>query len=297
MRYFIFCFSFFFLQLPAQSGEFALHTNGLIYSDTTMQQLHLIVDSLNLKFKACDLHKIYRSKAQARAHYIRISGDLSKQALTDLKRKTPFEDFTAKYPQAQIRENQLVTKWKDTNYDEEEITLFSEESIEGNYGHSIALEGWKEYEKNRVNQWVYNYQEKSEYSEEYLEAYFFTKKFSQNPLPEKYARMAMYSECMVDTSTQLLLEANTSPFGGIEKGKIEKVLAFMDYVNEKTNRPEYPEFEAGELNREALAIYREKAEKWDRTRFNILDDLQKTEEFRSLLKAALEEALENGSSE
>jgi hypothetical protein len=40
-----------------QEGEFKIHNNGLIYDDVTMARLGAIVDSLNLKFRSCDLSK------------------------------------------------------------------------------------------------------------------------------------------------------------------------------------------------------------------------------------------------
>ena len=53
----------------SQDTEFGKSNNGLIYSDTTVKQLKFIVDSLNLKFKVCELNKTYLSNFQAKAHF------------------------------------------------------------------------------------------------------------------------------------------------------------------------------------------------------------------------------------
>ena len=49
--------------IPAVSAqsEFKTYQNGLIYDTTTMYHLGVIVDSLNLKFNACDLDHPYYS--------------------------------------------------------------------------------------------------------------------------------------------------------------------------------------------------------------------------------------------
>ena len=52
--------------------EFGNSSNGLIYSDTTIKQLKFIVDSLNLKFKVCDLYKTYYSKLVTLHNYLTL---------------------------------------------------------------------------------------------------------------------------------------------------------------------------------------------------------------------------------
>ncbi len=90
------------LLLPCfgQNYEFTTYENGLIYSPRTMGQLQKIVDSLNLKFKSCDLNKIYYAKAQARAHYVHLNKGNVRQAEADLKRGISLEEFRKKYPRA-----------------------------------------------------------------------------------------------------------------------------------------------------------------------------------------------------
>src|SRR5687768_12546062 len=82
-----------FSQLP----EFAKF-NGLIYPDSTITQLKHVVDSLNLKFKVCELHKVYQSRQQAKAHHISLEKGRIREARKDMDSKMPFEVFIKKYP-------------------------------------------------------------------------------------------------------------------------------------------------------------------------------------------------------
>ncbi len=51
----------------SQEVEFKIHNNGLIYDEPTMARLGVIVDSLNLKFRSCDLSHPYYSFEQGMA--------------------------------------------------------------------------------------------------------------------------------------------------------------------------------------------------------------------------------------
>src|SRR5262245_47498448 len=96
----------------SQLNEFGYYPNGLIYSDTTVKQLKFIVDSLNLKFKVCDLNKKYVSKPQALAHYVSLTKGDIKSALKDVQSNIPYEDFIKKYDSLTIENNLLVVKFK-----------------------------------------------------------------------------------------------------------------------------------------------------------------------------------------
>lgn len=53
-----------------QFSEFRTYSNGLIYDPATMRRLTTIVDSLNIKFKTCDLNQPYASLPQGGATFI-----------------------------------------------------------------------------------------------------------------------------------------------------------------------------------------------------------------------------------
>jgi hypothetical protein len=86
----------------SQEPEFHIYPNGLIYSDTTMGHLKFIVDSLQLKFKSCDLFRSYYSIRQGRGHSIRLGSGNIKEALADMRQDIDFEDVLKKYPLAKV---------------------------------------------------------------------------------------------------------------------------------------------------------------------------------------------------
>src|SRR5688572_25371992 len=96
----------------SQGTEFDNSNNGLIYSDTTIKQLKFIVDSLNLKFKVCELNKVYQSKLQAKANFISLEKGKIKEAKQDIESNISYEDFIKKYQNADIEKELLVVKFK-----------------------------------------------------------------------------------------------------------------------------------------------------------------------------------------
>src|SRR5689334_2012227 len=82
--------------------EFTTGQSGLIYSDHTIVQLKHIVDSLNLKFRQCELSRTYYSNMQGRAKYVSLDDNVQ-AALTDIKSGISFTEFLKKYPKASTK--------------------------------------------------------------------------------------------------------------------------------------------------------------------------------------------------
>lgn len=276
--------SLFLATLFGIGQEFKIYSNGLIYSDTTMSQLNFIVDSLNIKFRTCELHKTYYSKKQAKAHYVYLdSGDI-KAAKADMSKHISIEAFKKKYPLASIEEDMLVTKYKYTNYDEIEMVEYG--SILS--GHEIDVEEKTlPYETELKGKWVFDYWEEGEYTDESLRAFYFITPFENKALPEAYARMIQYSNCMVDTSAQIFNDRaiRTGRYYSIETPSA--VTKFMDYVHKETNRPKY--------NRKKSDDYWTEYRRWDSVRLQLIDSILIREtKFKDLLSAAVVEAIEKG---
>ncbi len=184
-----------FGQSDSVQSEFKTYKNGFIYSEATMSKLENIVNSLNLKYKTCDLNKVFYSKKQAIGHAVRLDSNDAKQAKIDMDKNLPFDLFIAKYPNAQIDKNSLIIKYK-----YEKVTLFSQLNPNG-YSFEIAQEISNiPYNKNVKGSWVYNYQEKSKYSKETIDAFYFPEEFKSVPLDKKYSRQIGYSDCLIDTN-------------------------------------------------------------------------------------------------
>lgn len=278
----------------AQTGEFGELNNGLIYPDTTMQQLKFIVDSLNLKFKICDLTRIYQSKPQAKANFISLIKDSVQAAKKDIEANITFDDFMKKYNKAEIEKNLLVVKYLYKNYADKDVLEFESVELNNDYGHSISFENnIDQYTGTMHGKWVYRYDEKSEYGEESVKAFYFTEPLTQQPIPETYARMIQYSDCMVDTSTQIFYADAKKSYRFAEE-KIYKTQSFLNYAHEATRMPEYNE---RKYSGKKYNNYLEQYHLWDSLKFIRMDSLQAHDtNFTTLLNEALEEALANGGS-
>ena len=104
----------FSLVATAQHTELKKSQSGLIYSDTTISQLKLIVDSLNLQFKNNKKSIDYYSKYQSKAHILEIEKKYFEEAIEDMDRNISLFEFEMKYnPQMEL--NLTVVKFKNLN--------------------------------------------------------------------------------------------------------------------------------------------------------------------------------------
>lgn len=185
----------------AQSGEFEIQNNGLIYGESTMNNLKEIVDSLNLKFKVCDIDRRFDSKYQTIGHRIEIEKKQVKEAKKDIQSNIGFEEFIQKYPQTEVYKNNLIVRFSYKNYQEKDVVEFSEISLSGNYGREIRFEeNLEQYTPQNLSNWVYDYSEKTSYSEESITAFYFPNKFKSAILPKEYSQMIGYADCLIDTT-------------------------------------------------------------------------------------------------
>ena len=187
--------------------EFETFKNGLIYSENTMNKLEKIVDSLNLKYKTCDLNKVFYAKSQTIGHIVRLDTNNVKHAKEDMDKNLSFESFILKYPNATIKKNVLIVKYKYENYENEEVVEFGEVNLNNNYGFEIQLANKNNLYNNDVKAtWLYEYSVKSEDIKESITAFYFPDNFKNRPLNLKYNRQIGYSDCLIDTSSTKFLK-------------------------------------------------------------------------------------------
>ena len=198
---FVFCYT---TSAYSQEKEFTTYRNGLIYSERTMSKLSHIVDSLNLKYKTCNFNTTFYSKSQALAHLVKVDSGCIKAARKDLDDQISWKDFIAKYPKAKIEPNVLMVKEKVKSYAGYDVVTVEEFELGGNNGFSFITKNLLFYDYDFSNGWLVDYTEKSEYWEESLTAVFFPEDFSSAPIPQKYAQMIGYSDCLIDTTTTKL---------------------------------------------------------------------------------------------
>ncbi len=270
------------------SQEFGKSTNGLIYSDTTVKQLKYIFDSLNLKFKICDFSKVYKSKLQAKGHFISLEKSRIKEAKKDMEANMPYDEFINNYNPAKVEKDLLIVKYKYKNYSDENVVEFSSLELGDKSDHELSFDkNLSSFDKPLKGKWLYKYYDKSKYSEESIQGFYITEEFTSKPLPERYARMIQYSECMVDTSTQIFYDKAQRSGVRYDNDESVKVGKFMDYIHKATREPVY--------DKNDYETYQKNYELWDSLRYILMDSLKNNDKnFNPLLISAINEAKEKG---
>lgn len=227
----------------SQNGEFKTYNNGLIYSENSVTKLKHIVDSLNLKFRVCNVNKKYKSVAQTKAIHVQLKKKSILEAKKDIENKIPLEDFIKKYPKAIISKKLLVTKYHYFDrYNKKDFVDIR--NIELNDGERFSILKSKSEFNPEINvsakdKWVFNYEPKTEYSAESIEAFYFVENFESKSINEKYSKLIQYSDCMVDTTAYVFrensIESGVRYYDTIPK----KHSLFVEYVNTKLNRPTF----------------------------------------------------------
>ncbi len=195
-------------QIHAQLDEFKIYDNGLMYDESTMSQLHIIVDSLNLKYKTCDLTKEFKGMEQGRAIYFYLEGEGVKEAAKDLEKGMSIDRLSSKYPDSEILEDRLVVVESYGMGEGKTRLTYQEVSLSGRYGEEISFDLEEGESGDLVNQdtWVVKYTPDSKHYKEYVEGFYFKKGTGYPNISPKYSAMIQYVDCMVDTTTLIMKE-------------------------------------------------------------------------------------------
>jgi len=209
---------------PPKGGEFEIKSNGLIYSDADMKHLRFIVDSLNLKFKTCDLSKKFYASPQIMATQLKFSSSTDKltEVLADLKAGINPEVMMSKYKNL-ITSSGTILLIRGYN-DEYLLAGDPNNGYNSLYGFDIDKLNFDK------SQWIYDYTPKDNYTKEYsINCYFLPGEFKSDPIPEKYARLIQYVDCMIDTNTliSLVTDKETEP----SSRRYDYIKSINDYIN------------------------------------------------------------------
>lgn len=199
--YFLLVVLLFSLPTKGQKAEFITYTNGLIYSQQTMDKLKHIVDSLNLQYNHSDPNKVFYSKNQALGHFIQLTKGNLRQAKKDIRKRISFEAFLKKYPDAKVERKVLIVRYVYHHRDGYKRVIFSKINPLRNRDFKIEKFNKRYHKKKLQNTWVYEYYSKARYTFPSLSAFFFTENFSSKPIPKKYVKMINYVDCLTDTTT------------------------------------------------------------------------------------------------
>jgi len=308
-----------------QTGEFDIHKNGLIYSESAVGKLKHIVDSLNLKFKVCNSNKVYYTSKQTLGHYIILEKNKVQEALKDIKSNISYEAFLTKYPKAVTEEKVVVIQSQYTDYDKSKLIAFHNLRLGKKYNHEITFP-----EKEALDikgNWIFNYKEKTNYSNEEVEAFYLLEPFKSHPLPAKYSKLIQYSECLVDTTAQVFYDKAKDSGVRYFDTLPNKASRFNEYVEHILKRPtfemekfdilvgmdtinfEKPFKKLSKKKREEhlkksvaveaeYKVFNEKMQVWQATRWTRVDSLQVNDaKFMPMLTEAFAEAKEKQTGE
>lgn len=257
----------------AQQPEFSINSNGLIYDEATMNRLGHIVDSLNLKFKSCDLTRPYMALAQGRGTFVEIK---KKSQLRLIRSGVTLEEYKKKFPRSVIHKNLWITK---SQYVYDSILITEYGGLGARLSNTVRIKGAPPL---NATGWVVDDYEQEAYYIHSLEA---------RELPLSYARLVQYVDCMIDTSTDVFLPGAKREYykGEADTTKIGKFLAWADSYPGRPRVPEYTEKNVDSL----FAIYEATYPEWDSLRLLYMDEQMKRSAYaQQLLADAREEAFQ-----
>lgn len=279
--------------LNCQNEEFNLSKKGLIYSDTTMKQLKDIVDSLNLKYKACELNKTYLSVLQAKANYFKLKKTDIKIAKINIERGISFSDFIKKFPKTIIEKELLVTKSKYKNYNNKDVIEFNSIVLNGKFEHELNFDTLLElYNGSLKDRWIIEYNPQSEYFDESIEGFYFLEDLKSIPIPLNYAKQIQYSDCMIDTSNDVFYKTADRYSYRTER---RKTTSFIDSINNLTKMPKYNgiEYEGKDYNE-----FLNKLNAWEKSKNMTIDSLLSVNpHFLKMLNDEFDTIKKNGGSD
>lgn len=267
-----------------QYNEFKIYANGLIYDETTMQKLGDIVDSLNLKFRSCDLSHPYFSNAQGMAHLVEIP---NKEILKAIDDGVSFSTFADKYPRLVKQRDLWIVKTTYESYNGRKyISYDALPSATDQF--SVKLNNKKSNHKN--SGWVVD---------EDGDMAFYIEKLEQYELPFNYARLIQYVDCMIDTTAEIYFpEAEGAIYQQVDE--TSEAYRFIVWAEAFPHKPKYPDHKKLKRhNADSIyEAYRIRSAQWDSLRIVELDRRMNTSSYgRELLASAADEALSTRNSD
>jgi hypothetical protein len=267
-----------------QYNEFPIHSNGLIYDDHTMNKLSVIVDSLNLKFRSCDLSHPYFSFPQGIAHVVEVPNKLTRKAIQD---GISFSDFSVKFPHQVKQRDFWIVRTPYKNYDGKRFIEYGGLPSQDR-GYSITVKDVKRNDK--ATGWIID---------EEGELAFYIEQLQAREIPYDYARLVQYVDCMIDTTAEIYLpDAKRAVYPRVDE--TSNAYRFIKWAENFPDEPKYPDYEKLTEHEfdSAYKAYERRYAKWDSLRLNSLDQTMKTSpHWEGLLADAADEAATTGNSD
>lgn len=268
----------------SQDGEFKQYNNGLIYSDTTMTKLHYIIDSLNIKYRKCETWKTYYARKQAVAYSVYIQNEsYIDNATNDIKNGISYEDFIEKYSDTNSKKTIITKRFE---RDKKGRIIYETLSLNPYFNPWVETSDTSLFDSSQRKSWVINNTNDDE--DNNLQAFYIIEGFSPQEIPEEYAKLIQYVDCMIDTNSHIYLKNAT--YSGIRfKKKNIKHPAynkFISFLEKNTMHPKY------RMKHKKGDAYWDSVYAWELKLDSVVHEkLVPDPEFKKLLGVAIEEAI------
>lgn len=282
MSYF-FIISCLSVSVRSQSSEFPIYSNGLIYDTATISNLKVIVDSLNLQFRSCDLDGPFYSLAQGFAYVV----DVPKLLVSKIRRnEISWEEFRKTYAKRIKYDSIWVVKSGYDSYEGKKMIGFYP-LPDGGSQYPVLQTSYSRKIEELTSGWILG---------EEKETAIFLTGLQKRKIPETYARYVQYVDCMIDTTAQVFLtDGKGMVYQRVQENS--KAEDFVNWAGKFPNKPKYPDWEEDDFD-DLYYTYQVEYELWDRDRLNALDaKMEKSHYWKSLLIDAKEEAVTHGNSD
>lgn len=264
--------------------EFKVYDNGLIYDNQTMARLGKIVDSLNIRFRNCDLAHPYYSLSQGFATQVSVP---HAKALDAIQRDISLENYLRLYPQQTTKK--WIVRYRYTNYKGKQLMILRalgehyEATIDFNQTDFNKEKGWIAGEKNTA---IYLHDVKPA------------------EIPEKYGRLVQYVDCMIDTTALIFTgKAGDDRMWFESLNDNPKAELFLEYTKRAPGEPQLDEhfFELNKNNSHKLdslmQAYATIYQRWQEQKYlHIENQMNIFPQLREWLEEGTKVALENGNS-
>jgi len=139
--------------------------------------------------------------SQTMANYILLDNEQVQEAMEDIKSNISFEDFIKKYACKRTEKGLSVTRFKYKDHENRDVTEFTSLASGEISGHHMNFTG--ELSSIETN-WVVDHRERSDFSNEAIQAFYFTGAFSPLKMPVEYENLVQQTVNRADTTTEFL---------------------------------------------------------------------------------------------
>ncbi|MCL6267471.1 hypothetical protein [Flagellimonas myxillae] len=281
---FLFCF----VGIFCFAQEFETYENGLIYSPFAMERLKGLVGEKNNEFRVCELNKTYHSLPQTKGRVFTIYSLNIKKLGQELRNGISLQEFASIYAKSEDLAPRLLVQREYETYNNEEVITIQEKPDGNKFEIAVS-----KFEASQSGKWFWDFS-----NEEYVDVVYVESPFSTQEIPEKYARMIQYSECLIDTTSQIFKPGAERDYWVVsDKGKRKNQNKLMDYIDERFGKERPSTAPDENLTTEEFVARMEKYEAWEKAKEEFVEQvLSKEDKFKALLDDAYREAKENKNS-